>query len=235
MKNHLYIINVNILDSEELFRSSYEKMSEHRRKKIDAFRFMKDKKLSLGAGMLLREALIREGVSGGDFEYNKNEKPFLTGRDDLYFNLSHSGTMAVCAVSDRPVGVDIEKRQHFEESFIRHVYLPEEADYITSNFNDPDKVFSELWTIKESIMKFFGTGLSLEPDKITVDLTRPISAVCQGFDASELKFTQYPAEGYALTVCSEYENFTEAPEWLFSEKNDFSCADVPSPARSRQD
>ena len=68
MKNHLYIINVNILDSEELFRSSYEKMSEHRRKKIDAFRFMKDKKLSLGAGMLLREALLREGVSGGDFE-----------------------------------------------------------------------------------------------------------------------------------------------------------------------
>ncbi|HRR76180.1 MAG TPA: 4'-phosphopantetheinyl transferase superfamily protein [Ruminococcus sp.] len=214
MTNRLYIMDVNILDNEELFRTNYEKMPERRKNKIDRFRFAKDKKLSLGAGMLLREALMCEGISEDMFAFNKNEKPFIPGRNDLFFNLSHSGTMAVCAVSDHSVGVDIETEQLFEDSFIQRIYLPHEAGYILAQGELRDKTATVMWTVKESIMKFFGTGLSLEPNKISLDMNGDISAVCQDFDASPLHFTQYSVPGYALTVCSEYEHFTNDLIWL---------------------
>ena len=35
-------------------------------------------------------------------------KPFFAGLEGRCFNLSHSGTLALCALSDRPVGVDIQ-------------------------------------------------------------------------------------------------------------------------------
>ncbi|NLT08486.1 MAG: 4'-phosphopantetheinyl transferase superfamily protein [Ruminococcus sp.] len=209
MTNRLYIMDVSILDDDELFRISYEKMPERRKNKIDRFRFAKDKKLSLGAGILLRKALMCEGISEEVFTFNKNEKPFIPGRNDIFFNLSHSGTMAVCAVSDRCVGVDIEIEQHFEDSFIRSIFLPHEAEYIISQDEQSNKTATVMWTVKESIMKFFGTGLSLEPNKISLDMNGHISAACQGFDASPLHFTQYTVPGYALTVCSEYEHFTD--------------------------
>ena len=37
-------------------------------------------------------------------------KPFVAEREDVFFNISHSGVYVVCAVSDGEIGVDIEKR-----------------------------------------------------------------------------------------------------------------------------
>lgn len=216
MKNHIYILDTTFLDDEERFCLYYRQMSENRRKKIDAFRFMKDKKLSLGAGILLRESLMYAGVTDIRLEYNKNEKPFLIGEDNIFFNLSHSGKMAVCAVSDRTVGVDIEEEQHFEDSFLHYTCFEEEVKYIHTNAESIDRSFTELWTIKESIMKFFGTGISLEPNKISIDMNSSIKASCESLDTSGLHFTQYKLSGYALTVCSEYENFADELEWIYA-------------------
>lgn len=209
-------MNVDILSDEELFQYYYEKSSEFRKKKIDDFKFKKDKRLSLGAGMLLHNALSQEGLSDKNIWLDKNKKPFIYGRNDVFFNISHSGTSVVCAVSDRIVGVDIEQEQHFEESFLNNTYLPEEIEYVLRNYNSPDRGFTELWTLKESIMKYYGIGISLEPDNISISYGDEVRAEVNGFDSSGLRFTQYPLQGYALTVCSEYENFTSEVEWLYS-------------------
>lgn len=215
MNNCLYIMNADILSDEELFRFYYEKTSEFRKKKIDAFRFENDKRLSLSAGILLHNALIREGLSDNDICLGKNNKPFIRGRGDIYFNISHSGTLAVCAVSDRSVGVDIEQEQHFDEGLQRRIYLPEEIEYVLRNYKLPDRRFTELWTIKESIMKYYGVGMFLEPDSILITYDNEIRAAVNGADASGLHFTQYHVQGYALTVCSEYKNFTDGVRWFY--------------------
>ena len=62
MENHLYAIRTDILSDTELFRQWYEVMPQDRRKKIDSFRFDKDKRLSLGAGILLFNGLRRYGA-----------------------------------------------------------------------------------------------------------------------------------------------------------------------------
>lgn len=65
-------------------------------------------------------------------------------------------------------------------------------------------------------MKYYGIGISLEPDNISISYGDEVRAEVNGFDSSGLRFTQYPLQGYALTVCSEYENFTSEVEWLYS-------------------
>lgn len=142
-----------------------------------------------------------------DVVYTKNGKPcFRYG--GTYFNLSHSGEFTVCVLSDKEAGVDLEKTNHFEDRLANFVYHRQEREYIQKNYDQPDEGFTFLWTVKESIMKYFGTGLSLDPKKIHIDLSDPVSAVCDEYDCRSLHFTKYDLEGYALTVCSESEQFS---------------------------
>ena len=48
----------------------------------------------------------RAGFREAAFTYGEHGKPYLNG---FCFNLSHSGTLAVLAVADGEVGVDVEK------------------------------------------------------------------------------------------------------------------------------
>lgn len=216
MTNHLYVIDTDILNDESVFCKQYEIMTEHRKKKIDSFCFLKDKKLSLGAGILLREVFIREKIllNDADIYYNKNEKPYIKVKKDFYFNISHSGKYAVCAVSNRNIGVDIEKWQHFEEGVIEYIYLSDEIKSAALYPGSPERYYTKLWTIKESVMKYYGTGLSLEPQKITINSEDPIKVSCEEFDTSALYFKQYEIPGYFITVCSEYPVFSECIEWI---------------------
>ena len=70
-------------------------------------------------------------------------KPFFPSRPDVCFSLSHSRGAAVCAVHNRPVGVDIEK--------IR----PAPARLAAGM---ADEAFFRLWTAKEATIKRQGLG-----------------------------------------------------------------------------
>ena len=61
----LYLMDVGELEDEACFWRNYSSVSPARRAKIDSFRFMKDKRLSLGAGMLLARGLSDHGLAGG--------------------------------------------------------------------------------------------------------------------------------------------------------------------------
>ncbi|MBQ7265972.1 MAG: 4'-phosphopantetheinyl transferase superfamily protein [Firmicutes bacterium] len=208
MKNTLYVLNTEELKDKYIYEYWYDKMPLYRREKTDFFMFEKDKRLSLAAGILLKKALDEHNVEDRDILCGKNGKPYLKDKK-LHFNISHSENMAVCAVSDRVVGVDTEKVHIFEEGLINFVFHKEEIDCIRKNYADPDEGFTFLWTVKESAMKYFGTGLALEPKGISVDMAGRVRAYCEGYNSDALYFTRYNIEGYVLTVCSEYEMFTE--------------------------
>ena len=212
--NHIYLLDTKWLEDEELFAAWHQKMPPERRQKTDRFRFEKDRRLSLGAGILLQHALSQAGIGENTLSYGENGKPYLTGRSDLCFNLSHSGQIAACAVSDRPVGIDIEEKRYFDEKLIQYVFLEPEITWIETHFEDADVGYTALWTMKESLMKYWGTGISLGPKKICMDLNEPIRARCEEFPSEKLFFTWVAIGDYQLTVCSDYQDFSGEPEWF---------------------
>ncbi len=104
----LYILDTSVLEDEATFDMYYVMMPEYRRKKIDKKIFEKDKRLSLGAGILLHRALedflIRSQKHSLHDEFHielgPDGKPFIPEiQDSFRFNLSHSGTKAICIVA----------------------------------------------------------------------------------------------------------------------------------------
>lgn len=85
-------------------------------------------------------------------------KPYFPGRPDLAFSWSHSGSLAVCALSRRPVGVDIELVRPRRETLPSYALTEaEQAEYRALGGGWP--AFYALWTRKEAWCKYTGDGL----------------------------------------------------------------------------
>lgn len=223
MENRLYLMDTRALEDPERFSARYLEMPPWRKAKIDALRFEKDKRLSLAAGVLLRRALERAGAGEAEVCFEKNGKPYLPG-GGLEFNLSHSGRVAVCAVSPRPVGVDVEAFRHFDEKLLRHICREDELAFFRARAapGDEDRFFTGLWTLKESFLKYLGTGILLPPREVRIEPAPggELRAVCGRYPAAagEVYFTQYALEGHALSVCSPGKAFAAEMEWAGGSK-----------------
>lgn len=85
-------------------------------------------------------------------------KPCFPDHPHLQFNLSHSGALLLCALSARPVGVDIECIRPRREGLFR--YALTEAEHARFQALGGDwPAFYTLWTRKEAWCKYTGLGL----------------------------------------------------------------------------
>lgn len=78
----------------------------------------------------------------------------------LRFSLSHSGDRCACAVYDRAIGVDIQKRAAADMRILERRFTPREREYVL-NSADREAAFTRVWTMKESYVKAFGAGIPL--------------------------------------------------------------------------
>ena len=181
---------------------------EERREQVMRFRFEKDRCLCLGAGLLLAYALRQAGVTDLKLCRLANGKPVLANAPNIHFNLSHSGTIAACAVSDRPVGVDVETLQDADPGVVAMCFQPIEQEWI-NNANDRRRAFTRLWTRKESYLKLLGTGL-----------TCPSASFCvlPGMDVPDGNcYSEMEEMGHLICVCTQQNNdvaFKQKRFWL---------------------
>lgn len=128
-----------------------------------------DRKLSLGAWRLMEEALEKHGLPTENVTIGLNGKPECEG---AYFNLSHSDDTVLCAVSDIPVGCDIEKVTDVPLEVADRYFSERERRYIDEAQNLPEvnRRFFRLWTMKESYLKMTGEGMDISPERIEIDL-----------------------------------------------------------------
>jgi len=84
-------------------------------------------------------------------------KPYFAGHP-LQFNVSHSGEYLAIAISQKPVGIDIQEPKFIKDGMFKKVVQPEEACLIGG---DSQKNFMKLWTLKESFVKAEGKGLRI--------------------------------------------------------------------------
>ena len=169
-------------------------VSEEKRKRLEKYRFSVDCKLSLYADLLVRAQIINKlGLNNQDieFETNKYGKPRLKGYTSFHFNVSHTRTAIAAAFSDKEIGVDIEKIIEPNFDIAKRFFTQNENNYIVSQ-DDSRRAFYEIWTKKESYVKYTGFGLN-----------KPLSSfdvVNKGIHAA---INTYYFDNYLLSVCTE--------------------------------
>lgn len=148
-------------------QSALFKLSAYRRERLEQVRTELGKKQGAGAELLLCRALEELGLkTPPDIVADENGKPRLRG-GELFFSLSHSGPWALCAVSDRELGADIQVRKPFNQRLARRFFAPDELELILSA-PDRDRAFTEIWAKKESYIKALGLGLKLPLESFSV-------------------------------------------------------------------
>ena len=121
---------------------------------------------------LLKTAVLREfRVDSNTLIIEKGEhgKPYFSDREDIFFNISHSGNFVAAAVGECPIGIDIQVVQNVRERMIDKLCNDDEKQFI-SNCPDKDKSFIILWSLKESYIKAIGKGMSFPMSDINFKL-----------------------------------------------------------------
>ena len=121
-------------------------------------------------------------------------KPFFVDHLQLPFNLSHSGTFALCALDSSPVGVDIEVIRPHHPRLAERICSPAELAWVTTQ-PDPHLALLSLWTKKEARVKQNSCGLTIPLREIAVPLT-DADAVLDG-----LHFHALTGENWVGAVC----------------------------------
>lgn len=154
-----------------------------------AVRFVReaDRRRFTASHIALRVILGRcLGIPPGRVEVSARAggKPELSARSDgplLHYNLSHSGGMALVAVSsDQEVGVDVEQVRPLDDvdSIVNRYFAPgERAHWQASPEDERLAAFFRCWTRKEAYLKARGIGLSAALDQFEV-VPSPDRAVC---------------------------------------------------------
>ncbi len=101
------------------------------------------------------------------FAYEQRGKPKLAGHPSLHFNLSHAKDRLAIAVSDHPVGVDLERMDRATDmiALATRFFHPQEAACLgAADPADQAGLFFRWWTAKEALLKAWGVGLGHEGD-----------------------------------------------------------------------
>lgn len=135
-------------------------VSLEKQERIKRFRFKRDAQNCLLGDVLARsEICCTTGLANNQLEFSTNNfgKPFLVNKAHIHFNISHAGHHIACAVSGQPVGIDIELIKPVDIKIAERFFTPDETTYI--NDGELEQRFYEVWTKKESHIKWEGKGL----------------------------------------------------------------------------
>ena len=111
--------------------------------------------------MSIRHLLAEANYSDFDLFYDDFGKPHL--KDENFISITHSYNFSGIIISNKPVGIDIEKQRE-KINRISHKFVSEtEQSFIQDQQLDHTRAFTILWGVKEALYKLYATpGLSFE-------------------------------------------------------------------------
>ena len=132
-------------------------------------------------------------------------KPWFPQFSRHHFNLSHSGSWALCVLSDHPVGVDIQEiRPAWSPKLVERTCTPAERAWLSARGDRPED-FAALWACKESAGKRSGYGLPYPPSRLAV----PLPEGGESFSPKQVYakgghfFRLYAGAGWQGAVCAQ--------------------------------
>lgn len=154
------ILKVTTELSQSEFCTMQNYVSPEKQKRIKKFHFYQDAVNCLLGDILARVEISRitdTGMGQIEFEFNEYGKPFVVGNSSIQFNISHAGRYIACVIAEGPVGIDIELIKNADMKIAERFFTPNETAYIMDG--QQNTRFYEVWTKKESRIKWEGKGL----------------------------------------------------------------------------
>ena len=187
------------------------RLPQIRKQKILKCKQPEARKQSLGAGLLLGYLLKELGLRDSEIKFGPNGKPEMEG---IYFNLSHSKNMVICAVGEKTVGCDIEQICKVPEKVANRFFSETEIEYLSKfKGQEKSKQFYRLWTMKESYIKMTGEGMRLPLESFEVIFEEGIHIYREGEKqdcfVKEYQLCQEDQLPYYISVCAEEKEFAE--------------------------
>ncbi len=119
-------------------------------------------------GEMLREAMLTPlSIDLDSVRTRDDGKPYAYGREDVSFSVSHSGSLAVGAVStEGEVGIDLElcdtsRSYDRQNRIMRRAFSLAERRHVDAS-DAPTLEFYAVWTRKEAYLKKTGEGIATD-------------------------------------------------------------------------
>jgi 4'-phosphopantetheinyl transferase len=211
---HLWRVDLEAIAGEEAQWSNI--LSDDERTRAARFHFQIHRQYFIAGRALLRRILAAYLAADSKeltFSYSSKNKPALAGTyaNRLSFNISHSGEIALIAVTqNRQIGVDVELIRHdFDTAAIATRFFSEvEQEQLAAlPAEQRHETFFRCWTRKEAYIKATGEGLSLPLRQFDVSIapgsqdallaTRPDSAESKRWLLRDVVVKT----GYAGAIC----------------------------------
>lgn len=206
MKTKIYFINIKELINLKYLNSLYF----YNNKKIQKLKNNHQKKLSIAAAVLTNACSELYSFNVRNIYISETGKPFIYN-SPYHLSISHAGNFACCGISKNEIGIDIEKVFSLDyQSIVKYHFSKDEQVFISKiSETDRQKIFFDLWVLKESFLKNVGLGLSVPLNSFNF---RVLNKKCSLFTViqrvnkkhyySEL-FDFSEESGYSLACCIE--------------------------------
>ena len=169
----LFFRDVAELSDKKSFDDALEIVGDGRRRKVLRYKNENAARLSLAAGLAFVDGINSLGIGNGDAAVTEADvgddteelpKTYVINNADggnpVYYNISHSGELAVCGFSEKRIGVDLECIDDRDNRPVIKRFFKSEQDYILEDENGIAERFFRVWTMKECFLKCIGVGLS---------------------------------------------------------------------------
>lgn len=172
---HVHVWRIGLIQPDAIFEALEDLLAEDEKARAHRFHFVRDRRRFTVARAALRQILAGcLGVDPHSVEFSTGSygKPHLV-EENLRFNLSHSGGLALVAVArDRELGVDIEELRHMDdaEALANRFFSTQESRKLLMAADSASLMrgFFECWSRKEAFIKALGEGLSHPLDSFEV-------------------------------------------------------------------
>ena len=195
-KTKIYLADINRVDESRL-----SELSRERAEKAVRYKMADDRKRSISAGLLLSRFLPDTRIHTDEFGKPRAES-------GVCFNLSHSGDYAVLAVADNEIGVDIERARDITALKMGKIVFCENEMELLEKSGGNTRLFFDLWTKKEALLKCMGKGFHRNAKSVDV------SGDYYDEDKTRYYFKLYRFDDYTLAACSTKNNFPDNLEFV---------------------
>lgn len=181
---------------------------------MELFILKKNRSRKYDSEDLLRKILLLSGAEGILVRREANGRLMLEARPGggipFHVSVSHTARYWVCITDPRgPVGIDIEEKGRTVRPGVLKALHPFEQAYLEGleeGSADWTDAFLDIWTRKESYVKYLGRGIShgLSTFSVIAETGDPAACVREGSENTAYLWPLSVADGFWAAVCAAH-------------------------------